>query len=131
MPIASPGQGEADDRDGGGLVGPVVRRAVTVGPEGRAAEIVGDRELADDDRQGQERAAQQGHPQVREDDPDEDREPAGAEALGRLGQAADVDRPQARVDRPVHVRQRQDDIGADQQDVAADVGVVSGSGGRL
>ena len=41
---------------------------------------------------------QQGHPDVRQDDPDDDPWPAGAEALGRLGQRADVDRPQAGVD---------------------------------
>ena len=60
------------------------------------------------------------------------REPAGAQALGGLGQAPDVDRPQAGVDRPVHVRERQDDVGGDEQDAAARCRcAVSGSGGWL
>ena len=64
-----------------------------------------------DDGQGQERAAQQGDAQVREDHlPEQDPEPAGAQALGRLRQGLDVDRPQAGVDRPVHVRERQDHV---------------------
>ena len=56
----------------------------------------------------------------------EDREPAGAQALGGLGEGPDVDRPQPGVDRPVHVRQRQDDVGEDQQGAAADIGVGEG-----
>ena len=40
----------------------------------------------------------------------EDRNGPGAEALGGLGQRPDVDRPEAGVDRAVHVRQRQDDV---------------------
>ena len=85
--------------------------------EGRSGQEVGDRELADDDGQRQEGAAQQRHAQVRQDDPDDDGGPAGAQALGRLGQAPDVDGPQARVDGAVHVRQRQHDVGRDEQDV--------------
>ena len=54
---------------------------------------------------------------------DDDREPAGAQALGGLGQAPDVDRPQAGVDGPVHVRQRQHDVAGNEQERAADVGV--------
>ena len=54
---------------------------------------------------------------------DEDPQPAGAQALGRLGQAPDVGRLQARVDRAVHVRERQHGVGRHEQDVAADVGV--------
>ena len=53
----------------------------------------------------------------------DDPRPAGAQALGRLGQAPDVGGLEAGVDRPVHVRERQDGVGRDQQDVAADVGV--------
>ena len=59
--------------------------------------------------------------QVREDHPPEDPRPARAEALGGLGQRPDVDRREAGVDRPVHVREGQHDVGADEQDVAAEV----------
>ena len=50
----------------------------------------------------------------------------GAQALGRLGQGAHVDRAQAGVHRPVHVGQRQHHVGGHQQDVGADVGVGQG-----
>ena len=66
---------------------------------------------------------QQGDADVRQDDLDDDPRPAGSEALCRFGQRADVDRLEAGVDRPVHVRERQDDIGERQQGAAADVGV--------
>ena len=59
------------------------------------------------------------------------REPAGAEALRRLGQAPDVHRPQARVDRPVHVRERQDDVAEHEQRVLPMSVWVNGSGGWL
>ena len=55
----------------------------------------------------------------------DDPRPAGAQALGRLGQAPDVDRLETGVDRPVHVREGQDHVGRDEQDVAAHVGVRS------
>ena len=67
-----PGQAEADERDGGRLVGLVRAEQRQVRAERRAGQERRDRELADDDREGQEGAAQERDPQVREDDPDED-----------------------------------------------------------
>src|SRR5262245_35025795 len=52
-----PRQAEADERDGGLLVGLVAAEDVEVRGEGRPCQVVGHRELAHDDRQGEERAA--------------------------------------------------------------------------
>ena len=102
-----------------------------VRPERRAAQEVRDRVLAEDDRERQECTAQDRHPDVRQDDLPEDREPAGAHALGGLSQRPDVDRAQARVDGPEHVRERQHDIAEREQHVLPMSVWVSGSGGRL
>jgi hypothetical protein len=54
---------------------------------------------------------------VGQDDAGHDRDPAGAEALRRLCQRAHVDGAQARVDRAVHIGQRQRRVAEHQQDV--------------
>ena len=54
-----PGQPEADERDRGRLVGLVAAEQREVRPEGGPGQEGRDRELADDDREGQERAAQE------------------------------------------------------------------------
>src|SRR6476469_7995323 len=76
-----PGQPEADERDRGLLVGLVAAEQREVRRECRPGQVVGHRELADDDREGEERAAQQRDPQVREDHPGDHREPTRPEAL--------------------------------------------------
>ncbi len=82
------------------------------GPNAGAGQEARDRELADDDGQGQERARQERRPEVREDDP-----PRGSvnQPAPRLCAASVSVRTsiaaQARVDRPVHVRERQDHVG--------------------
>ena len=63
----------------------------------------------------------QGDSQVRQDHLDQDPRPSGAEALGRLGQASDVDGLEPGVHRAVHVRERQDDVRRGEKDVAAHV----------
>src|SRR5438034_1957150 len=118
-----PGQSEADDGDRGRFVGRVRTEQLQVRAKGGSGQERGDGELADHDCQGQERPAQQGYPQVRQDDLDDDPRPAGTQALSRLGQAPDVRRLEAGVDRPVHVRERQDRVGRDEQDVAAEIGM--------
>src|SRR5688572_22613169 len=118
-----PRQPEADQGDRGLLVRGDISQLREVDREDLAGKESRDRELADHDGEGQEGSAQQRDPQVRQDDLDQDPQPAGAEALGGLGQALDVHRPQARVDRPVHVRERQHDVTEDEERRAPDVGV--------
>src|SRR6185369_11399336 len=74
-----PGQGEADERDGGRLVRLVAADERDVRAERRPGEERRDRELTHDDRQGKERATEQRHPEVREDDPPDEGEPARSE----------------------------------------------------
>src|SRR5436190_1897645 len=76
---------------------PAIMRSVVVFPQAEEGRERGpgqeerDRELAEDDRQGEEGAAENGHPNVRQDDLRENRRPPGAEALGGLRQGSDVD----------------------------------------
>ena len=116
---AGPGDGEGDDRERRRLVGAVGADDLQVGPEGRPVEQARHGELADDDGEGQEGAGQHRDQHVGQDDAGDDRRPAGAEALRRLGQRAHVDGAQAGVDRAVHVGQRQRHVAEDEQQVGA------------
>ena len=92
--------------------------------EGRSSEEGGDRELADHDREGQERAAEDGDTDVREDDPEDDGRPAGAEALRRFGQGVERrSRRGRRRPRRYMYGQRQDHVRGDEEDLAAHVAV--------
>ena len=109
-----PGQAEADERDGRRLVGPVRAEELQVRPEGRAGEEAGDVNSPMTMAKVRKAPRQERDAEVRQDDPDDDREPAGAEALRGLGQRPDVDRPQARC------RRRGTCTGSDRIDVADD-----------
>ena len=104
---AGPGDGESDDRERRRLIGAVGADELQVRPEGRPVEQARHGELADHDGEGEKRAAEDRDADVRQDDLEQDRRPARAEILRRLGQGADVDGPQARVDGAVHVGQRE------------------------
>src|SRR5581483_3966459 len=69
---------------------------------------VRDRELAHDDREGQERPCERRGADVREDHLHERRRPARAEALRGLGQRMHVDGAEARVEREDHVGAREE-----------------------
>src|SRR3954470_6119797 len=114
-----PGEPEGDQCQRSLLIRPLVADDREVRRKGRPGQERRDRELADHDRERQEGAAEDRGPKVRTDDLDEDPEPAGAQALRCLGEAVDVDRPKTRVDRSVHVREGQDDVRADEENVEA------------
>src|SRR5262249_2031 len=92
-----PGQPEGEEGEGGLLVRLRVADDGQVGRKCPSRQERRDRELADDDRQRQERAAEDRGPKVGQDHLDEDPQPPGTEALRRLGQGVDVDRPEAGV----------------------------------
>ncbi len=79
-------------------------------------------QLADDDGEGQQGPREQSHPQVGEDDLEEDGDPVRPQALGRLGQRPDVHRSQPVVDRAEHVGKREGGVHADEEDPRAVVG---------
>ena len=116
---AAPGDGEGDDGECCRLIGAVGADVLQVGAEGRPVEQARHGELADDDGEGQERARQHRDQHVRQDDARDDRRPAGAEDLRRLGQGAHVDGAKAGVDGAVHVGQRQRRVADHQQHVGA------------
>ena len=68
---APPGDGEGDDRERRRLVGAVGADELQVRTEGRPVQQARHGELADDDGEGQERAAQDGDPHIGEDDPEQ------------------------------------------------------------
>src|ERR1019366_2597341 len=88
-----PGDPEADQGEGRLLGRLGVADQAQEGRERRPGQERGDRELADDDRQGQEGATEQRRPDVGQDHLPQDPDPARAKALGGFGQALDVDRP--------------------------------------
>ena len=76
-----------------------------------------DRELAHHDGEREKRAAQGRSADVGKDHTSERRPPARAEVLRRLRQRVDVDRAEAGVEREVDVREREDHVGADEEQV--------------
>src|SRR5256885_5512149 len=76
---------------------------------------VRDRELAEHDRERQEGRADRRRPDVREDDLEQRRRPARSEALRRLRQRVDVDRPESGVEREERVGEREDHVGGGQE----------------
>src|SRR5712692_9683871 len=92
---ARPRDGKADDRQGGGLIGPIRTHELQIGAERRPIQQARHRKLADEHRD----------PHVGENLPEEDYRPSGAQALRGLRERAHVNGAQPRVDRAVHVRQ--------------------------
>ena len=73
QPHAGPGHDEGDDGERRRLVGAVGADQLQIGAEGRPVEQARHGELADDDGEGEEGAAQHGDADVREDHAEEDR----------------------------------------------------------
>src|SRR3569623_396757 len=69
---AGPGDQEGDDCQRRGLIGPVGADQLQIGTEGRPVQKAGHGELADDDREGQERTGEDRDPDVREDHLEQD-----------------------------------------------------------
>ena len=114
---AGPGDDEGDDRQRRRLIGAVGADQLQIGAEGRAVQQARHGELADDDGEGQECAAQHRDAHIGEDHAEQDRRPAGAQALRRLRQGPHIDGPHARIDRAIHVGQRQRHIAEGQQQI--------------
>ena len=103
---AAPGNGESDDGERRRLVGAVGADILQIGAEGRTVEQARHGELADDDREGEERAGEHGDQHIGQNDPRNNCSPTRAEDLSRLGERAHIDGAQARVHRAVHVGKR-------------------------
>src|SRR5271157_5819262 len=78
-PDEAPGEDEAEDRQRRGLVGEVAAHQGHVRPEGGPGEEHGQRELPDDDREGEEDGRKKGRPEIGQDDTEDQARPAGSQ----------------------------------------------------